>query len=191
MKKFPRLAYLLLLLAATPLAMAHPGHGPMDFTTGLVHPLTGWDHLLAMVAIGLWAALLGGRARWALPTAFVSAMALGAAAGIAGLRLESVDLWVFATVFILGLLLAGAVRMPLKAGLVLAASAGALHGLAHGMEMPLQANSVLFLGGMVISTAALHALGLAAGLAAQKRHASLLRWAGVGILAGGLAFCLA
>ena len=73
-----------LLLAAAPLAQAHPGHAPFDFVSGLLHPLTGWDHLVAMVGVGLWAAQLGGRARWLVPLAFVGVMALGAVLAISG-----------------------------------------------------------------------------------------------------------
>jgi urease accessory protein len=193
MKTRPVLRRLLLLLplAAVPLAQAHPGHGPHSFSAGFVHPLTGYDHLLVMVAVGLWAVQLGGRARWALPLTFVSAMALGAMIGIAGFALPGVDRWILASVFALGLLIACAARLPLGAGLGLVALAGAFHGLAHGAEMPLNANSIHFLTGMVMATALLHAAGVGLGLAAQKRSVVLLRLAGAGIVAGGVALCFA
>jgi urease accessory protein len=182
---------LILPFAAVPLAQAHPGHGPHSFAMGLQHPLTGYDHLLAMVAVGLWAVQLGGRARWALPLTFVSAMALGAMAGIAGFVLPGVDQWILASVFALGLLIACGARLPLGAGLGLVALAGAFHGLAHGAEMPLNANSLQFLMGMVATTALLHATGVSLGLAAQKRSVTLLQLAGAGIVAGGVALCFA
>jgi urease accessory protein len=193
MKIHPALRRLLLLLplAAVPLVQAHPGHGPHSFAAGFQHPLTGWDHLLAMIAVGLWAAQLGGRARWALPLTFVSAMALGAMVGIAGFALPGVDRWILASVLVLGLFIACAVRLPLGVGLGLVALAGMFHGLAHGAEMLLNANSLDFLAGMVTTTALLHAAGLGLGLAAQKRGMTLLRLAGAGIVAGGVALCFA
>lgn len=193
MKTSPILRRLLVLLPLVfaPLALAHPGHGPTSLSAGFFHPLTGWDHLLAMVAVGLWAAQLGGRARWALPLTFVSTMALGAAAGIAGLMLPGMDQWILASVFALGLLIACAVRLPLVAGLFLVTLAGTFHGLAHGAEMPLNANSLNFLSGMVAATALLHAAGLAAGFIAGQRSPVLVRLAGAGIVAGGVVLCLA
>ncbi|HEV8073023.1 MAG TPA: HupE/UreJ family protein [Opitutaceae bacterium] len=193
MKTPPALRRLLLILplAAAPLAQAHPGHGIHSFAAGLQHPLSGYDHLLAMVAVGLWAVQLGGRARWALPLMFVSAMVLGAMAGLSGFAVPGVDRWIFASVFALGLLIAGAARLPLGAGLGLVALAGAFHGFAHGAEMPLTANSLHFLAGMVVTTALLHTAGVVLGLAAQKRSETLLRLAGAGIVAGGVALCLA
>jgi len=193
MKTSPILRPLLLFLPLVfaPLALAHPGHGPTSLSAGFFHPLTGWDHLLAMVAVGLWAAQLGGAARWVLPLTFVSAMALGAAAGIAGFVLPGMDQWILASVFALGLLIACAVRLPLVAGLFLVALAGTFHGLAHGAEMPLNANSFCFLLGMIAVTALLHAAGLTAGLIAGKRSSVLVRLTGAGIVAGGVALCLA
>jgi urease accessory protein len=193
MKTPPVLRRLLFILplAAAPLAQAHPGHGLRSFATGFQHPLSGWDHLLAMVAVGMWAVQLGGRARWALPLSFVTAMALGAMAGIAGFALPGVDRWILASVFALGLAIASAARLPLGAGLGLVALAGAFHGLAHGAEMPFSANSLQFLTGMVAMTALLHAAGVGLGVAAQKRSAVLLRLAGAGIVAGGVALCFA
>jgi urease accessory protein len=193
MKTYPAVRRLLLVLplAAVPLAQAHPGHGIHSFAAGLQHPLTGYDHLLAMVAVGLWAVQLGGRARWALPLAFVSAMVLGALAGISGFALPGVNGWIIASVFALGLLVAGAARLPLSVGLGLVALAGAFHGLAHGAEMPLSANSLDFLAGMVMTTALLHAAGVVLGLAAEKHSVALLRLAGAGVMAGGVALCLA
>jgi urease accessory protein len=193
MKTHPTLRRLLLILplAAVPLAQAHPGHGIHSFATGFQHPLSGYDHLLAMVAVGLWAVQLGGRARWALPLTFVGAMALGAMAGVSGFAVPGVDRWILASVFALGLLIAGAARLPLGIGIGLVALAGAFHGLAHGAEMPLSANSLHFLAGMVVATALLHAAGVGLGLAAQKRSVALLRLAGAGIVAGGVALCFA
>jgi urease accessory protein len=181
----------LLYLVATPLAQAHPGHGPADLVSGFLHPLTGWDHLLAMVAVGLWAAQLGGRARWALPSTFVGSMAVGAAIGIAGFAPWGVERWILASVFALGLLVAWAVRLPLRHGLGIVALAGFFHGVAHGSEMPLQADSIRFLAGMVTATALLHAIGVTVGISLGKTHPVAIRLAGAGIVAGGVALLLA
>jgi urease accessory protein len=181
----------LLFLVITPLAQAHPGHGPADLVSGFLHPLTGWDHLLAMVAVGLWAAQLGGRARWALPSTFVGAMAVGAAVGIAGFAPWGVERWILASVFALGLLVACAARLPLRFGLGVVALAGFFHGVAHGSEMPFQADSVRFLGGMVTATALLHAAGVTAGVSLGKKYPAAVRLAGAGIVAGGIALLLA
>jgi urease accessory protein len=184
------LRFSLLALTAVPVAHAHPGHGPADLSAGFVHPFTGWDHLLAMVAVGLWAAQLGGRARWLVPSSFVLAMIAGAAAGIAGLSPAGVDYFILGSVFMLGLLVAGAISLPLSAGCVLAALAGVFHGLAHGAEMPLQADSIRFLAGMVAGTAVLHTLGLFGGLFASRHSRAIVRFAGVGVVAGGIALLL-
>jgi urease accessory protein len=185
--KFFRRLYPFLYVAASPLAQAHPGHGPADFAAGFIHPLTGWDHMLAMVAVGLWAALLGGKARWALPSSFVGAMTLGAAIGIAGFRLPSVDTWILATVLVMGLLVAAAIRLPLSVGTAATGLAGFFHGLAHGMEMPFRADSLHFLAGMIIATGLLHATGVTLGVLSLRRSPALLRLSGLGIIAGGIA----
>jgi urease accessory protein len=190
--KTHRLSYLAPLgfFLCAPLAQAHPGHGPADFATGLIHPFTGLDHLLAMVAVGLWAAQLGGRARWLLPGTFVAAMLLGAIGGIAGLPPAGAEWGILASVFILGLALAAALRPPLWIGLAAVAAAGGCHGIAHGAEMPPGAASLEFLAGMVAATALLHALGVGAGTLAT-RQGRLLRWAGAGVIAGGFGLLLA
>ena len=180
------LRYAPLLLISAPLAQAHPGHGPADFAAGFIHPLTGWDHLLAMVAVGLWGAQLGGRSRWALPAGFVGAMTIGAAAGMAGWVPAGVEWGIMASVLILGLALASAVRVPLGAGLAVAAAAGLMHGLAHGAEMPVNSDSVRFLAGMIGATALLHAAGVTAGSVAAHRRPAWLRIAGAAIAASGV-----
>jgi urease accessory protein len=101
------------------------------------------------------------------------------------------DAWILATVFVLGLLLACAIRMPLRYGIGLVALAGFFHGAAHGAEMPLQADSLRFLTGMVIATALLHSMGVFAGAYLGRRSPLLIRVAGVGVVAGGVALLLA
>lgn len=142
-------------------AFAHAGdHAGGGLVAGLLHPVTGVDHLLAMVAIGLWAGLLGGAARLAVPLAFLAAMAIGCVLGVHGVHLPLVEAGILASVIVLGALAAAATRLGQLAGAALAVLFGLLHGHAHGAEMA--GGSVLAYSlGMLGATAALHALGLA------------------------------
>jgi urease accessory protein len=172
---------------ATPLACAHTGHGVVGAASGFAHPFAGLDHLLAMLAIGAWAAQQPGRARWAIPLAFVAAMAAGTLAGFAGYSLPAVEPMIAASVVALGLVVAAAVRAPVSAGVAVAALFALFHGHAHGMEaagQPLAA----YLAGMILATALLHAAGYAGGLAVR---ATALRWAGAAVAAGGVALAIA
>ncbi len=168
---------LVLLLALAAPASAHPGPGGglgVGFLGGLAHPFGGLDHVLAMVAVGLWAAQLGGRALWLVPTGFVAAMLAGATLGWAGIGVIPAEAGILASVLLLGLLVAFAVRLPLALGLVVVGVFALCHGHAHGAAA---------------ATALLHGLGVAAGLAA--RDGRLLRWSGAGIAAAGLVLILA
>lgn len=171
-----------LLLTISASAAAHPFH-PIGsgFGAGFVHPFAGLDHLLAMVAVGLWAAQFGGRWLWAIPLAFVSAMLAGGLLGFAGLTLPLVEPVIAASVLALGLLTMFRIRLH-TAGLALVAAFALFHGVAHGTELPAAAGALPYAAGFVLATALLHALGLAAGL--QVKIAA--RWAGAPIaLAGG------
>ncbi len=149
------LASVLLLPAP---AFAHVGDGlHHGLMAGVLHPFSGADHLLAMVMVGLWAGLQGGRARLALPAGFLAGMAAGALLGFAGLVLPGVETGIIASVIVLGALAALALQPPLALGMALAAGFGLLHGHAHGTEMA--AGAAFF--GMLAGTAALHAAGLA------------------------------
>lgn len=172
------------LLVLPSLAFAHPGHdGPhdfeWDFSNGFAHPLTGLDHLLAMVAIGLWAGQLGGRARWLIPGAFVGIMTLGAVLARAGAVIPGVEQMIAASVVVLGLLIATAARLPLAAGMGVAALFALFHGFAHGAEMPATAATLSFGAGFVLATVLLHAAGLGFGwLAARRLPARTANFAG-------------
>jgi urease accessory protein len=145
------------------------------------------DHVLAMVAVGLWAAQLGGRARWALPATFVSLMAAGAALGMGGISVPGIEQGIMASVLVLGLLVATAARLPLAAGAAIVGGFALFHGFAHGSEMPANASGFAFGAGFVFSTLLLHAVGLAIGLFAQaSARTPLLRVAGLAVVAGAL-----
>ena len=181
--KLSRLAFALALMPT--LAHAHPGHGAGTggIGWGLAHPFTGLDHILAMIAVGLWAVQLGKRALWVLPLSFVSAMAAGAALGMGGVSLPFVEPAILASVIVLGALVAFATRLPLGASAALVAVAALFHGQSHGSEMPADASGFLTALGFVIATAMLHASGILAGLMLQGiAQQRIIRAAGVAIL---------
>ena len=181
--KLSRLAFALALMPT--LAHAHPGHGAGTggIGWGLAHPFTGLDHILAMIAVGLWAVQLGRRALWVLPLSFVSAMAAGAALGMGGVSLPFVEPAILASVIVLGALVAFATRLPLGASAALVAVAALFHGQSHGSEMPADASGFLAALGFVIATAMLHASGILAGLMLQGiAQQRIIRAAGVAIL---------
>jgi urease accessory protein len=164
-----RSLYLMPFLLLPSVAQAHPGHGAVTgFASGSAHPLLGMDHLCAMVAVGLWAAQRGGRALWAVPLAFVSVMMLGAATALGGHTIPFAEQGIAASVLVLGILIAAAIRLPLAASMVLVGAFALFHGFAHGAEIPTTASGFAFGAGMVFTTADLHLSGIAAGLAAQK-----------------------
>ena len=176
----------LCLFAGT--ASAHTGnHAASGFAGGLAHPFMGLDHLLAMIAIGLWAAQQGGRALWAIPATFVAAMGLGFVLAGSGLQLPNVEPAIAVSVLMLGLLVAMRQHAPLLAGMSIAAVFALFHGAAHGLEMPQAASPVLYGLGFMLATACLHGVGLAGNVIG--RHA--MRLAGAAIAVTGLALVLA
>ena len=192
-KYFKRASIVLVLLAAmTGPAHAHPGHGTNSLFSGLAHPFAGLDHLLAMLAVGLWAAQLGGRARWLVPACFVGVMALGGALGASGVSLPFVESGVAVSVLILGLLIAMSARLPLAASLSLVGTFALFHGFAHGAEMPVAASSLAYGAGFMLTSALLHLAGIFIALTmvhAQSKETSalpVLRFAGVAIAVAGL-----
>jgi urease accessory protein len=172
------------------LAEAHPFHGAANgFAGGLGHPLSGLDHILAMVAVGLWAAQLGGCSRWTVPAAFVSLMVVGGALGMAGVHIPAVESGIAASVLVLGVMIAVAVRLPMFAGMALVGLFAIFHGHAHGTETPAAASGFTYAAGFVLATIFLHACGIGLGMLAQKRMAiPALRFAGAVIAFAGICF---
>ncbi|NWG73730.1 MAG: HupE/UreJ family protein, partial [Rubrivivax sp.] len=127
----------LLGCAAGP-ALAHSGAGDVagGFLTGFVHPLQGWDHVVAMVAVGLWGAFLGRPAIWLLPVVFPLVMALGGALGVAGVPLPGVEVGIALSAIVLGGMVAAAARLPLAWAAVVVGAFAIFHGHAHGTELP-------------------------------------------------------
>jgi urease accessory protein len=169
----------LALFLSPAVAFAHPGHDSSGLLAGIAHPVTGLDHLLAMLAVGLWAAQQKGAARWALPVTFVGTMLLGGVLGFEGLQLPFMETGIAASVLALGLLVAVAVRPPVALAVGLTAMFALAHGVAHGLELPEVASPWGYAAGFVAATAALHAMGYALVRGLPVAAAPLVRMAGL------------
>jgi len=177
-----------LLLTGT--AQAHTfGAAGGGLAQGFAHPFLGLDHLLAMLAVGLWAAQLGGRARWAVPATFVAMMAVGGLLALSGVALPRVEAGIAVSVLVLGLLITTATRLPTWVGATVVGAFAVFHGHAHGTELPMQASELGYGIGILAASALLHAVGLSLAWMAQRGGVAAqrgLRVAGVAIAAGGL-----
>ena len=173
------------LLLTPALAFAHPGHGDNGLLAGISHPIGGLDHLLAMLAVGLWAAQQQGAARWALPCTFVGTMLLGGVLGFEGLSLPALESGIAASVLALGLAVALAVRPALSLAVGATALFALFHGVAHGLELPEMSSPWTYAGGFVIATASLHAAGYALVRVLPQAAAPLVRLAGAASAATG------
>ncbi len=152
------------LLAAS-VAQAHTGGGSAHgFVHGAEHPFGGLDHLLAMIAVGLWAAQLGGRALWAVPLTFVGIMAAGGFLGMAGVGMPFMEIGILASVLALGVIVAAAVRLPLAWSMGLVGFLALFHGQAHGAEMPADSSGLAYAAGFILATAVLHSCGIGLGV---------------------------
>jgi urease accessory protein len=159
--------FLALTAALISPALAHSGGGETNsFASGIAHPLNGADHMLAMVAVGLWGVLAGGRAIWVWPMAFVATMLAGFAAATFGLQVPFVEPAIWSSVIILGLLVALAVKAPVRLGAAIAGSFAFFHGHAHGVEAT-AGSLIAYAAGFSLATAGLHAVGIALGLFAN------------------------
>lgn len=159
------------------------------FVSGFLHPIIGFDHLVAMVAVGLWGAFLGMPAIWLLPVVFPAVMAVGGAIGISGLPLPGVEVWVAGSAVVLGSCVALAWRAPLWIGTLLVGAFAVFHGHAHGTELPQAANPLAYAIGFVIATGGLHLCGIAFGWLSRYRWGEYaVRACGGAIAAVGLAF---
>ncbi len=175
-------------LLFTQAAFAHTfGAEGASFYQGFIHPLLGLDHLLAMLAVGIWAVQTGARARWLIPAAFLALLALGGGIGMLGWPLPQVELGIAGSVVVFGLLITGAAKMPLWLSMGIAGLFALFHGHAHGAEMPQAAMPWLYALGFLLTTAMLHGLGMLTGLAHHYPWpARLLRLGGVGLAAAGV-----
>jgi len=190
-------AFGMVALAATA-AQAHPDPGQASgFIHGFSHPFSGMDHIMAMVAVGLLAARLGGRALWLVPLSFIAMMAVGGLLGITGVGLPLVETGIALSVIVLGALVALDVKLPTALAMGIAGFFALFHGHAHGAEMPLAVSGLSFGLGFVAATALLHGagIGLGAGIARALAHSSrpitrlggaAMALAGLGLLGGYL-----
>jgi len=175
------------LMATNSAAFAHPGLHVAGFGDGLAHPFSGLDHVLAMVAVGLWAAQLGRPATWVLPLAFPAVMAVGAVAGWSGVALPWMEIGVTLSVIVLGAAVAFGFRPSLTASAALIAVFAFFHGYTHGVELPQSASALTYGAGFIAATLALQAIGLALGAFGRG---TLLRVAGSAVAAMGVVLIL-
>lgn len=177
-------------------AFAHPGHGVSGFAGGFAHPLLGADHVLAMLAVGIWAAQLGGGALWMVPCAFVGLMAGGGALGMASAHsFPIVESGIAVSVLVLGLMIAMAVKAPLYVSVPLVGLFAMFHGYAHGTELSEGMSAAGYSVGFMFATAALHAAGIGMGLAAKRALSApssswVFRTAGAAIMLAGVALMI-
>jgi len=178
------------LAALAPPAFAHVQSGQAaGFVTGFLHPISGLDHVLAMVAVGLWGAQLGAPAIWLLPITFPIVMALGGFLGLLGVPLPGVEVGIAASAILLGAAVMTERRPPLYAAAALVGFFAVFHGHAHGTELPPGQSALLYSLGFIMATGCLHAIGIAIGAVHRWRTGRIvLRIAGGGVGLAGLFF---
>lgn len=177
-------------LLAPALALAHQETGQVTgFLSGLAHPVSGLDHVLAMVAVGLWGAVLGPPAIWVLPVAFPVVMALGGLLGLLGIPVPGVEVGIALSAIVLGAMVLAELRPPLWLAAVVVAFFAIFHGHAHGQELPEGTNALLYSLGFVVATGLLHAVGILLGEAHRwSAGRQAVRAAGGGVTLAGLFF---
>jgi urease accessory protein len=176
-------------LLSPAVALAHPGHDIQSFTQGVLHPFSGIDHLLAMLSLGALAGRLGGRALWRVPASFLALMISGGALAARGFELPFTEVGIALSLIAFGGAIALRCKLPLAATCALAGCFAVFHGLAHGAEMASDASGFVYGAGFIVSTGALHAIGLSIAWALQAdavQAPSLLRCGGGAIASVGV-----
>jgi urease accessory protein len=161
---FKRLVLATMLVAVTTPALAHTGHHSfLGFLAGFAHPLTGLDHTLALVGVGLFASLPGGRALWAVPASFIVMMLVGGMMGFAGIGIPAVEIGIAVSVVVIGVVVFLGRSWPIGAAMALVGVFAILHGYAHGVEIPVGASAALYSLGFALASTMLHVTGIALG----------------------------
>jgi len=183
-----RTLFALFTLALPSFAHAHIGAGEASgWMHGLSHPFSGLDHVCAMIAVGLWAAQMGGRAVWRVPLAFVSVMMLGGLLGMTAIPVPFIEAGIIMSLLVLGVLIAAAVRLPVLVSSAMIGVFALFHGYAHGAEIPQHVEGIDYAAGFMLATALLHASGIGMALfLKQLGRAKLLRVAGGAVVSCGL-----
>jgi len=165
--------FIVLLVFAPAVALAHTGHNDASgLAQGFVHPISGIDHVLAMVAVGLLAAQYGGRALWLVPLSFVVAMAIAGVIGMAGIVIPVAEVGISVSVVVLGLAIAFQLRPPTFVAMAVVGFVALFHGYAHGAELPDGITGLSFALGFLFATALLHGTGVGLGLLMQRQASS-------------------
>lgn len=177
-------------------AQAHTGHSLGSAASGLMHPLAGLDHMLAMLGVGIWAAHIGAsgerRATWLVPSVFVAVMAAGALLGLSGVTLPPAEAGIIGSVVLIGLLIASTPKLPLWLPATVVAMFAFCHGFAHGAEMPASSSALAYGAGFLAATIALHLAGIAIGMLGQRIGGAWgLRVLGSAMALSGLALAAA
>ena len=196
MKKLTSLsAVALVLLLCSSSVFAHEASGAAGgLVSGFLHPILGWDHVVAMVAVGLWGSFLGSPAIWLLPVVFPLVMAFGGALGVIGVPIPAVETGIASSAIVLGAMVALAVRPPLWVAAVIVGAFAIFHGHAHGTELPEAANPLTYSIGFVLATGLMHLCGIVFGLSvrwpagrvAVRAGGAVIALAGVGFLTGAV-----
>ena len=184
------LAFAAALASLPSSAWAHAQEGQASgFLTGFLHPISGWDHVLAMIAVGVWGAQLGAPAMWLLPVAFPMVMALGGTMGLLGIPLPGTELGIALSAIVLGAMVLSEARPPLWVAAAVVAVFAVFHGHAHGTELPPGEDGLLYSAGFVVATGCLHGVGIALGLVHRWSSGRLaLRAAGAIVALAGVFF---
>lgn len=173
MKRAAVTTFIAFLVFAPAAALAHPGHdGAGGLGHGFLHPVTGIDHVLAMIAVGVLAAQYGGRALWLVPLSFVVAMAIAGVIGMAGIVVPVVEVGIGVSVVVLGLAIAFQLRPPTFVAMVVVGFFALFHGYAHGAELPEGITGLSFAAGFLLATSLLHGTGVGLGLLMQRQASS-------------------
>ena len=176
-----------LLFSSTNL-FAHPLLGTQSgFSNGFFHPLSGLDHILAMLAVGIWAAQMGGKAKWIIPITFVGIMSVGGMLGMNNISLPFAEIGILVSVIVLGVLILAGIRLPILVSSILVGVFALCHGHTHGTELPAAASGVMYAAGFALTTIVLHLSGIGFGTAVNKiANEKIVKLSGAMIAIAGL-----